>query len=184
MIGKIYYFYFFPKHLNNNNSLYLISFFSKYYGALFNLFGSRGCFDAILRRLSVPVTTDRDVGDDMVLVSSTTESKSNGSLTRLSSSSPPRLSLDELSHLVKILTKPSQGRWYVHKFQENYFPKFQVAVFNRLSSLSNDELQKFDQSKLQNILSSVEKLLLETLDNFSGTSEKVDNFMIYRKTNI
>lgn len=148
---------------------------SKYYGALFNLFGSRGCFDAILRRLSV-VPRDSDVEDDAVLVSTSRrneESKNDAS----SSGEPPRLTMDELSHIVKILTKPIYSKWYVIKFQDDFFPKFQVSVFNRLSQLSNIELQKLDQKKLLNILALVERLLLETIDNFSG-DEMLEKFQI------
>ena len=156
---------------------------SKYYGALFNLFGSRGCFDAILRRLSV-VPRDSDVEDDAVLVStsrSNEESKNDASSSSGSggggNGEPPRLTMDELSHIVKILTKPIYSKWYVIKFQDDFFPKFQVSVFNRLSQLSNVELQKLDQKKLLNILTLVERLLLETIDNFSG-DEMLEKFQI------
>jgi len=117
---------------------------SKYYGALFNLFGSTGVFDSILRRL-----TSKDSQDG--------------------------LSMNMLEYIVKILTKPY--KWYVLKFQEDFFPKFQIAVFDRLSQLNNNELQKLDRQKLDRILSLVEKLLLETIDNFSG-DEMLEKFQL------
>ena len=146
---------------------------SKYYGALFNLFGSRGCFDHILTRLNVREGGNQNNQDNQDnqdnQESKGKESKGGGN------TGPPRLSMNELSHLVKILTRPC--KWYVPKFQEQFFPQFQTSVFNRLSQLSNHELQQLDQAKLQDILSLVEKLLLETIDNFSG-DEMLERFQL------
>jgi len=124
---------------------------SKYYGALFNLFGSTGVFDSILRRLN----------------------GQKGKQTH--TSNPGNMTMNNLEQIVKILTKPY--KWYVSKFQDSFFPKFQTCVFNRLSTLNNLELQSLDQNKLNNILHLVEKLLLETIDNFSG-DEMLEKFQL------
>ena len=121
---------------------------SRYYGALINIFGAKGGFEAILRRMRQPRETVSNHSSDGI-------------------ASPPRLTLDELKKILAILKKPAE-KWYTASFQEDYFPEFEHVVFERLGDLSDEELSRLDQRDMQSILTDVESLLLDTLDDFSG----------------
>ena len=135
---------------------------SRYYGALINLFGAKGGFDAILRRMRQP----RAASSALAPASATSFG-----------STPPRLSLDELKKIIAILTKPAE-KWYAPSFQERYFPEFERAVFARLGDLSDKELSKLDQRDMEAILTDVESLLLHTLDDFSG-DQRLELFQLH-----
>ena len=126
---------------------------SRYYGALINLFGAKGGFGGILRRMQQPRDSSGEKG------------------------SPPRISLEELKKVIQILEKPAE-KWYVGAFQETYFPKFEQAVFERLGNLTDEELSKLDQKDMQAILTDVESLLLHTLEDFSG-DKRLELFQLH-----